>query len=143
MPNTSNTVKASQLGMPFGTAMAKLRKSLLFRMAQRLNEDLCYKCGLKIEKIEDFSIEHKKPWLHISPTLFWDLDNIAFSHVACNKPDRPHSPKGIPFIKRPEGMNWCSRHRKMLPISQFNKNKSEFNGLHHLCKECQHYTREK
>ena len=32
-------------------------------------------------KIEDLSIEHKKPWLDEDPRLFWDMGNIAFSHI--------------------------------------------------------------
>lgn len=39
--------------------------------------------------IDTFSIEHKEPWLHNSPELFWDLENITYSHKKCNKPDRP------------------------------------------------------
>lgn len=76
--------KAEQLGMPFGTANAKLRKMILFNLVQRFGLDVCYRCGGKIETIETFTIEHKKAWLNVNPDLFWDLDNIAFSHLTCN-----------------------------------------------------------
>jgi hypothetical protein len=35
---------------------------------------------------EDFSIDHKTPWLDTdSPVdLFFDLENIAYSHKGCN-----------------------------------------------------------
>jgi hypothetical protein len=96
--NNTNIEKAKQLGMPFGTAAAKLRKSLLFSAIKKLGEDTCFKCGIKIESINDFSIEHKKPWLYVSSDLFWDLDNIAYSHIKCNRPDRNNSEK----IRLPE-----------------------------------------
>ena len=71
-----------------GTAAARLRKMLLFSLAQQLNLDICFKCGEQIKTVAEFTIEHKKPWLHVSAELFWDLANIAFSHAACNKPNR-------------------------------------------------------
>jgi hypothetical protein len=58
----------------------------LFNLLQKYAEDACFRCGEKIERIEDLSIEHKKPWEGISVELFWDLDNIAFSHLRCNLP---------------------------------------------------------
>lgn len=91
--------KSKQLGMPFGTANHRLRKQLLFRYVVRCGDNFCYKCTLEITTIEDFSIEHKKPWQGISNDLFWDLDNIAYSHLKCNVraypfPDgRPHGTK--------------------------------------------------
>src|SRR4030042_960466 len=81
--------KSKQLGMPFGTASARLKKSLMFRMAQKLGEDVCFKCGKRILNLDEFTIEHKAPWLDRGPQLFWDLDNIAFSHAKCNRADRP------------------------------------------------------
>lgn len=146
MSGTSNAVKASQLGMPWGTASGRLKKILLFRCLQKLNEDVCFKCTSKIVKVEDLTIEHKKPWLHVDTKLFWDLENIAFSHTWCNRPDRPAGPDGQFSklrIKCPSGMSWCNRHKKFLPTVQFSKNSSHWSGYHTLCKECQHYTREK
>jgi len=79
-----NQKKSEQLGMPFGTANARLRKQILFHLLQKLGEDVCFQCGEKIESVDDLSIEHKKAWLDESVDLFWDLDNIAFSHLKCN-----------------------------------------------------------
>lgn len=79
-----NTKKNEQLGMPYGTANNKLKKQILFAYIQRCEDNVCYRCGEKIENIENFSIDHKVPWLDNSPDLFWDLDNIAFSHLSCN-----------------------------------------------------------
>jgi hypothetical protein len=78
--------KALLLSMPFGTAANRLRKALMFRMMQRLEEDTCFRCGNRIETETDLSIEHKEPWQSASdPSVsFFDLGNIAFSHLRCN-----------------------------------------------------------
>jgi len=36
---------------------------------------------------QNFSIEHKKPWLDEpnAAKLYFDLNNVTFSHSACNK----------------------------------------------------------
>lgn len=59
---------------------------LLFHLAKKLGLTSCFRCGTEIENLKDFSIEHKKEW-ETSETpveLFFDLDNIAFSHTLCN-----------------------------------------------------------
>jgi len=58
----------------------------MFGMAQRLGEDVCYRCDKRIELVEDLSVEHKEPWQSsTNPVVsFFDLDNIAFSHLSCN-----------------------------------------------------------
>lgn len=76
--------KRKQLGMPLGTAQGRLRKLILFDLVQRLGLDICCRCGKKIISADELSIDHKEPWLHVSVTLFWDLNNIGFSHHACN-----------------------------------------------------------
>lgn len=76
--------KNNQLGMDYGTATHQLRKILMFDMAKRLGEDICYHCKEIIDNIDEFSIEHKENWLDNDPALFWSLDNIAFSHLSCN-----------------------------------------------------------
>ena len=83
----SNINKEEILGMPFGTATARLRKSIMFLLAQKADLDTCCRCELKIETVEEFSIEHVKPWESSRHRdLFFDLDNIAFSHRKCNRP---------------------------------------------------------
>ncbi len=79
---------ADQLGMSPSTARSKLVKMLLFRELQRSDNDRCFKCGESISDIEHLSIEHKLPWFNRSPDLYWDLDNIEFSHTVCNRPHR-------------------------------------------------------
>ena len=78
--------KQKQLGINTSTAAHRLRKSILFNFAKRLDLNWCYQCGAEIENIARFTIEHKTPWLD-SPNpkeLFFDLNNIAFSHASCN-----------------------------------------------------------
>jgi len=79
--------KKRQLGMAQGTANNKLRKLLMFKYVQKCGDDVCYQCGNKIETIDEFSIEHKIPWLHSDDPvgLYFDLDNIDFSHLKCNR----------------------------------------------------------
>lgn len=80
------------LGCPVGTAQSKLRRNILFNLLLRFGLTDCFVCG-KVMSNEDYSIEHIKPWLSSgSKELFWDLDNITFSHKKCNTPHiRPGS----------------------------------------------------
>jgi hypothetical protein len=94
----SNRNKNDFLGIPFGTATSKLRKMILFDLVKKSNLDICYRCGNKIENIVDFSIEHKLPWLGIDIDLFWNLDNIAFSHLHCNSSDRKYPGRMKPLV---------------------------------------------
>lgn len=82
----SNEKKSRQLGMPHGTASGKLRKQIMFHLMQKCGMDTCHQCGKKIESIDTLSIEHKTPWLDSEDPvgLFFDTDNIAFSHHHCN-----------------------------------------------------------
>lgn len=137
-----NERKAATLGMPWGTANGRLRKSILFHLLKKHNENVCVRCQKEIEKVEDLSIEHIVPWEGKSAELFWDLDNIAFSHLACNVPHQRTS--AGPKLRKigPDGTNWCSRHQRFISDKEFSSNKSRWNGLHDLCKECQHYMRD-
>ena len=75
------------LGMSHGTAHNRLRKLVLFDVLKRHKENICFRCGKEIEQIDELSIEHKVPWeRRDNPELFWDLNNVTFSHMACNKP---------------------------------------------------------
>jgi hypothetical protein len=94
---TPNERKAKQLGMPYGTASAKLRKSILWYYITKCGDNICYQCQKPILTIEELSIEHKEPWLDKENVLelYFGLDNIAFSHLLCNigaarKPTKIH-----------------------------------------------------
>lgn len=91
---TNVVKKEEQLEMNMSTASYALRKKILFSFIVRAGENTCYRCGLKIENEEDLTIDHKISWLDVDPALFWDLDNVAFSHPICNsKAQRPRLPK--------------------------------------------------
>lgn len=72
--------------MPHGTANARLRKAIIFKLLKDAKLNFCFQCSAEIDKIETLSIEHKIPYLdsHDPKKLFFDLDNIAFSHLKCN-----------------------------------------------------------
>ena len=76
--------KHTQLGMNPSTASGRLLKDLLFKFVQEAGH-VCHQCGKPMLR-ENFSIEHKTPWLDSdNPVeLFFSLDNIAFSHKGCN-----------------------------------------------------------
>jgi hypothetical protein len=82
----SNSKKAKQLGKPFGTASNKLRKEILFHYVKLANHNFCFQCKEEIVNINEFSIDHKVPYLdsHDPKLLFSDINNIAFSHLSCN-----------------------------------------------------------
>lgn len=91
--------KMKQLGMNPSTAANRLCKSLLFSLGKKLDMQWCFHCGAEIESYKNMSIEHKVPWLHSEDPadLYFDLDNIAFSHKSCNyKAARPRPAKPCP-----------------------------------------------
>lgn len=121
-------------------------KRLLFRMAQKLGQDDCFQCVKKILTVEEFSIEHQKPWLDVSSDLYWALDNIAFSHRSCNiRAARRNVPVlreqldriRIDHLKNaPEGQAWCYGHKDYLVKGLFNANRWFKSGVQRFCKEC-------
>lgn len=129
---SSNAKKDATLGMPYGTATSKLRKFVLFSLLKRHGENVCVRCGKPIESADDLSMEHIKPWEGISAELFWDISNVAFSHLKCNVPHRFPGPK----IVTPEGTAWCSRHQRALPVNEFFKKTRHDDGYDRHCKAC-------
>src|ERR1035437_3632428 len=77
-----------QLGMSQGAANHLLRRQVMFVLAGRCDMLDCFACGKRIEDVAEFSLEHKLPWEGRDASLFWDLDNIAFSHRRCNTTHR-------------------------------------------------------
>jgi hypothetical protein len=134
----SSDKKMVQLGEPIGTAQGKLRKLILFQLIQLLNLDICYRCQERISSVSELSIEHIIPWLDSENPieLFYDLDNIAFSHLSCNsiaarKPNK---------IFSPIGMSWCSECRIHKPLEEFytvrNPDRAR-NGVRPTCIQCE------
>lgn len=78
------------------TASNRLKKQLMYTLAVKLDMHWCFQCAAKIEHSDDLSVEHKTPWLHSEDPvgLFFDIENIAFSHKGCNYgASRGKSPK--------------------------------------------------
>lgn len=142
MTANGNDNKNKALGEPYGTASAKLRKMILFSLIRRLELDVCFRCGKKIESIEDLSIEHIEAWLNSdSPReKFYDLNNIAFSHLRCNSScanrDHVRNPILSTRIVDKEDTAWCSGCQRELDKKQFHKNKYRWSGLQSRCIEC-------
>jgi hypothetical protein len=76
--------KHEKLGMNPSTAAHRLRVDLLFEFAIKAGH-VCYKCEKPLTR-DTFSIEHKEPWQKAADpkAAFFDLQNIAYSHMACN-----------------------------------------------------------
>ncbi|USK78949.1 hypothetical protein LHV56_19140 [Peribacillus frigoritolerans] len=83
---SNNELKKQQLGMTYGKANNMLRKRIIYHLAKKCGMDTCFQCGCIIDSIDEFTVEHKEPWLFSNAPLFnfLDMDNIAFSHHACN-----------------------------------------------------------
>ncbi|SRR6266700_680363 len=130
----SNEKKNATLGMHHGTAAGRLRKILLFDCLQRHNENVCVRCGKTISTADELSIEHLKPWEGVSAELFWDLKNIAYSHLGCN---RPHSYPKQTAKRRiaPPGMVWCYICKDFEPTSEFDKNTARWTGYQAFCRK--------
>ena len=73
-----------ELGIPFTTACARLRRNILFDLIKKVNLDVCFRCGKVIETPEELGIDHKEAWIGVDTKLFWDLNNVTFSHIKCN-----------------------------------------------------------
>lgn len=92
-----NKKKSEQLGMAHGTAANKLRKMIMFSLVRETGRDFCYRCKERIESIDTLSVEHIEPWLDSkNPVeLYFNLENIAFSHTSCNAAGARRYNKGI------------------------------------------------
>jgi hypothetical protein len=86
----ANDKKSELLGLNYSTAASALRKQIIFHLAGVLDLRECYRCGTMITIVEQFSIEHKDPWMGAEDpkAAFFDVSNIAFSHLSCNRPER-------------------------------------------------------
>ena len=134
--STRGARKSASLGMPHGTACNRLRKMVLFDVLRRHRENVCFKCEELIETAEELSIEHKEPWEGVSIELFWSLDNIAFSHLRCNRNHR-YEGGGAKLRKTgPEGMAWCRSCKAFLSELAFSRHSSRWNGLQPWCNDC-------
>lgn len=108
-----NIKKNKQLGMNHSTASNRLVKDLLWSYIVKEEQNFCYHCNEEMDR-ESFSIEHKIPWLDSEEpkTLFFELENISFSHLSCNcrMAKKPHK-KYQTEEERIEARNRLARER--------------------------------
>lgn len=123
--------KSEQLGMSFSTAAHRLRKMVMFNLAIKLNENICFKCNNEIADINEFTIEHKIAWQGKSNELFWDLDNIAFSHSKCNRPEIFYGRKSK---RRKDDLWLCIECEEYLPEDRFSFNKGTPRSWCKICR---------
>lgn len=108
--------KQNQLGMNPSTASHRLVKDILYSLIVETGRNTCYKCGKPMCR-KTFSIEHITPWLDSEDPakLFFDLQNISFSHKSCNYESRRiPEPKhgGITRYKQGCRCNLCTEYIK-------------------------------
>lgn len=86
--------KAKQLGMNPSTASGRLVKDILWDLIVKTDQHFCCKCQKEMTR-QTFSIEHLVPWLDSENplSLYFDLENISFSHLSCNVADNRGGPK--------------------------------------------------
>ena len=136
---SQSTKRREQLGMSVGAARNILCRQLLFDMAQALKRDVCYRCHKRIETNQELSIEHKTSWINQpnAVELYFDLNNIAFSHLRCNIAAVERRNQHIK-VTNPPGKFWCSGHQDYLDHSAFSpstfKHRKTRNSS--LCIEC-------
>lgn len=82
--------KKKQLGMEPSKARYQLIKMIVYDFICK-EHIVCYRCKSEMS-LDDYSIEHKKPWLHSENPLelYFDLANVTFSHLQCNVEARRH-----------------------------------------------------
>ena len=89
-----NKKKTELLGINFSTASQRLRKNLLFALVVDADKNICFHCHKVIDSVDEFSIEHKEPWMSSKNPVqaFFSIENIAYSHLYCNiaAAEKPH-----------------------------------------------------
>ncbi len=135
---STNKKREIILGMTFGKAANRLRKSILFEYVKKAGEDICYVCKQNIENINDFTIEHKVSWLNSEnpKELFWDIHNISFSHAKCNRPTTRHINSSQKIKPEDNKNSICSDCKKEKPKEQFHSRKTRWNGVDFRCRDC-------
>jgi hypothetical protein len=110
---------------------------VLFSLLLRHEENICFKCGKMILRADDLTLEHKEAWQAGGAELFWDLNNIAFSHQRCNLK--------VGIVRREviDGKLWCSACKQYLSTSCFHKESRQRTGYALLCRDCANSKRRK
>ncbi len=88
--------------------------------------------------MSEFSIEHKIPWQSAEDPKesFFDLDNIAFSHLKCNIKAASKDARRELVYKTSPGTLWCTGCQCERLISCFTKDSASRLGFSAYCREC-------
>ncbi|KKM26627.1 hypothetical protein LCGC14_1582910 [marine sediment metagenome] len=129
-------------GVHLSTARQRLIKKILFNLAQEAGRDECFVCG-DLLSLEDFTLEHKKPWLYEDNTLelYMNVDNIGFSHHACNsgrsRKDTPgRASKAKSQEKYDENHKFCPGCKETKKLEDFSKHSARASGREVRCRRC-------
>jgi len=124
----TNKIKEKYLGMSYGKARNILNNDLLFTYVKKTGNDICFQCGEKILNKDELSVEHKEPFMYSDDPkkLFFDLNNVAFSHKSCNyKASRKNEGPCIKKISRDSMISQSGykgvRHRTNRPTKYYSK----------------------
>ncbi len=136
--------KSKQLGMNYSTACYRLDRIVLFGLLKELGRLTCFRCGQLITTPQHLSMDHVMPWMGNANNLFWDLNNISWSHRGCNSAAARPAPGNIKKAqqarskhdKGPDGMLWCSGHQTYLDGTLFDRNRSSVTGFQYYCRDC-------
>lgn len=90
-----NRRKTDFLAMDYGKASHRLKKQFYFSILKKFNLNHCFRCNKEILTEIELSLDHKEPWFNVSVEKFWDLNNLAFSHLKCNTGARRSTKKLI------------------------------------------------
>ena len=87
-----------------GASSHKLDRMIMMKLIQETGKDVCFQCGQKIEDVNTLSVEHKETWQEADDpkAAFFNMENIAFSHLRCNvsangSSRKTHCPQGHPY----------------------------------------------
>jgi len=144
MSDAQHHKRKKLLGMNPGTAAHRLRKMILWKFVVQTGVNICYRCGKEITSIDELSIDHKRSWLLSETPLetFFDLDNIAFSHLSCNCSVGEHDPtERINKRIHSDGMVLCHECGEYLSPDKFSlRPEGDMAGRHvpyrPHCKKC-------
>ena len=100
--------------MSYSTAGNRLKKMLFFKLVQETKKDRCFRCDEKITNYIELSIDHMDAWLDQDNSVFWNLNNIAYSHLTCNsaKSARFQNSEGIQQSFRVYLTKFVDKNRK-------------------------------
>ena len=123
-----------QLDMNFSTAVRQLNRLIILHLLKQSKLNYCFRCKEEIVSVAELSIDHKIDWLDNDPLLFWDMQNIAYSHLTCNAQSGRGKYTNAQRKIGPSGTNWCCSCQKFLPVNKFYKNRSSWTGYQRTCK---------